>query len=96
MVKHIVLMKMKEESKAKTEEFRELLVSMKENIALIKTLEVGVNIKPSPRSFDISIEACFDSEQDLQSYLDHPYHTGPILEFLREVTNGVSVIDYNI
>ncbi|OON97125.1 MAG: hypothetical protein ATN31_08610 [Candidatus Epulonipiscioides saccharophilum] len=96
MIKHIVFVKVKEESKSRLEEFKNLLLSMKENISQIRHLEVGINIKSGAVYFDIAAEICFDSLEDLDIYLKHPFHAVDVMNFIKEVNTSIAVVDYEI
>ena len=69
MIKHIVCFKLKEGESA--EKAKEVLMSMKGNVPLIRDIEVGVDILHSERSYDIILSVVLDDmkalEQDRKS-----------------------------
>jgi len=72
MVKHIVFMKFPDFSLAKIA--KDKLLSMKENIEVLKDIEVGLDFSRSERSFDLALVTVFESKEALENYRVHPYH----------------------
>jgi len=99
MIKHIVSWKLKEtaEGKAKAENLvimKNLLLSLKEKLAVLKKLEVGINSpKADASNFDIILITEFDSMIDLQAYLVHPEHV-KVAEFIGKIRESRACIDY--
>ena len=61
---------------------RAALAGLEGRVPQLRHLEVGVNIVPTERSYDLGLVARFDSLADLQSYLDHPLHV-EVVKFLQ-------------
>ncbi|MEA3315819.1 MAG: pyrimidine/purine nucleoside phosphorylase [Campylobacterota bacterium] len=95
MIKHIVLLKLSEDSIKQKNIIVERLNSLKDNIDFIRALEVGINFTDSPRAFDISLTVILDSKDDLERYAVHQYHL-PILELLKSLNTESKVVDYEI
>jgi hypothetical protein len=99
MIKHIVSFKLKETAEGKTKAENSLLMkksleSLKEKIAAIKKLEVGINSpKADTSNFDIILITEFESFEGLQEYLIHPEHV-KVAEFIGKVRESRSCIDY--
>ncbi|MCI5578517.1 MAG: Dabb family protein [Oscillospiraceae bacterium] len=93
MIKHIVMWKFKEGEQENMMLFRERLLALKDQIPEIRAMEVGVNIKPSERSYDAVLVSEFDSMEALKSYSVNPLHKA-VSDFCKTIrTNSVSV-DY--
>ena len=93
MIKHIVMWKFKEGEQENMMLFRERLLALKDQIPEIRAMEVGVNIKPSERSYDAVLVSEFDSLEALKSYSVNPLHKA-VSDFCKTIrTNSVSV-DY--
>ncbi|ONI40892.1 hypothetical protein AN396_00870 [Candidatus Epulonipiscium fishelsonii] len=94
MIKHIVFVKVKD--KAELPKLKELFLSMKEHIPMIKEIEVGINNRPSPVAFDICLELCVDSLEALDEYIAHPYHAKTVMDYLNSIRTDLAVVDYDI
>lgn len=94
MIKHIVFFKLPENFTQK-DLLIEKLNSLKDQIDLIKALEVGINFAQSDRAFDISLTVVLKTKEDLQAYAVHENHL-PVVEFIK--SNGIEtkVVDYEI
>lgn len=100
MVKHIVMLRLKEyDNKTQKLEnalkLKKALESLKGFIEEIKFLEVGLNFNEKPSAFDLVLTTTFDSEEDLEMYRMHPEHK-KVLVFLKTVTSETAVVDYEI
>ena len=93
MVKHIVFMKFPDFSLAKIA--KDKLISMRENVDVLKDIEVGIDFSRSKRAYDLALVALFDSKEDLQKYRVHPYHQ-EIIKWLKENNTQTKVVDYEI
>ncbi len=98
MVKHIVMWKLFIEaegfSKAENaERMKSRLEALKEAISEIKSMEVGININPSPDAYDIVLYSEFENLYDLKTYQDHPNHIA-FKEFIQNIRSDKKVVDY--
>jgi hypothetical protein len=74
MIVNNLLIKLKDSSKEKLEETRNVLSGLKGNIPVLLDSRVEVDINAGRSSYDIMLINNFDSQDDLQTYLDHPVH----------------------
>ena len=98
MIKHIVMWKLKEDvgGVGKVEniaEMKERLEVLKDQIAEIKELEVGINTKQSDTAYDIVLLTSFGSQADLNSYQAHPEHRN-VGRFIQDVTRERCIVDF--
>ena len=56
------------------EEAKQKLLSMREIISTINSIEVGCNFSQASNAFDIVQLSRFKSEQDFAAFVEHPYH----------------------
>ena len=56
MIKHIVMWKFKEGERDNMLLFRDRLLALKGQIPEIRSMEVGINMNPSDRSYDAVLE----------------------------------------
>jgi Stress responsive A/B Barrel Domain len=100
MVKHIVMLRLKEyENKTQKLEnalaLKKALEGLKIHIDEIRSIEVGLNFNEKPNAFDLVMTATFDSEVDLEIYRMHPEHK-KVTVFLKLVTDESAVVDFEI
>lgn len=90
---HVVLFKLKDRGPEAAEKTTEVLRSMDGKIAPLQAIEVGVNVVPSPRAYDIALITRFASLVDMELYQAHPIHQG-VLAHMREVMEGAVAVDF--
>jgi hypothetical protein len=95
MIKHIVFFKLKDRSPESVEHTASVLRSMNGKIKEVMSLEVGVDVIRSERSFDISLTVVLENLQDLQAYQVHPVHQ-EIIQHINEVKDVSFAVDYEI
>jgi len=100
MVKHIVMLKLKDyENKTQKLEnalaLKKALEDLKIFVDEIKRMEVGLNFSVKQNAYDLVLTTVFESEDDLEIYRMHPEHK-KVLVFLKSVTDDVVVVDYEI
>jgi len=93
MLTHIVFFKLNERTPENIQKLREVLLSMAGQIPQIKHMEVGVNVVPSERAYDVALYQHFDSLHDLQEYQAHPNHQD-VLKYILSVTASRVSVDY--
>lgn len=74
MLKHIVLIKLRENNEESYSALEALMLSMQESIPVIKNEVVSRNIVQTPVSFDMMLTIELDSPEALQAFISHPYH----------------------
>lgn len=93
MLTHVVFFKLTDRTPDNIEKLREVLLSMTGHIPQIKHMEVGVNVVPSERAYDLVLFQRFDSLHDLQEYQAHPNHQD-VLKYILSVTASRVSVDY--
>lgn len=71
MVKHILFVKMKDNSIEQCEKVKALFLSMKEQIPFLREVQVGIDYLHSQRSYDVVLELVVDDRQALEDYQKH-------------------------
>ena len=99
MIKHIVMWKLKEEAEGNTKEanaikMKELLENLKDKIAELKEIEVGINNNPK-NEYDILLYSEVDTMEDLEKYQTHPEHV-KVGVFVKAVVEKRTCVDYEI
>lgn len=100
MIKHIVFWIVKEEAEGLQKDailakMKNMLEALPPQIDVIKGLEVGINVIPSDRAFDIALYSTFNSLEDLKTYANHPEHL-KVVDFFKKVVEKSAAVDYEI
>ncbi|MGD9969391.1 MAG: Dabb family protein [Sulfuricurvum sp.] len=95
MLVHIVMFQFKEENKeANMVKVKEMLEALPSKIDTLRSMEVGIDVSRSERSFDLALISTFDDQSALDIYAPHPAHQ-EVVAFIKEVTLLSKVVDYN-
>ncbi|WP_310440364.1 Dabb family protein [Sulfuricurvum sp.] len=94
MLVHIVMFEFKEENKeANMAQVKMMLESLPAKIETLRSMEVGIDISRSERSFDMVLISTFDDQAGLEAYAPHPKHQ-EVVNVIKEVTTLSKVVDY--
>lgn len=94
MLVHIVMFQFKEENKeANIARVKAMLEALPQKIETLRSMEVGIDISRSERSFDMVLVSTFDDQAGLDAYAPHPAHQ-EVVSVIKEVTNLSKVVDY--
>jgi hypothetical protein len=96
MFTHIVFFKLENPSDENIQKAKDILTSMEGNIPVLRSLEVGVDVVHSQRSFDIALITRFDSKEDMDEYQIHSYHVNEVLKNLRPMLKASAAVDYEL
>ena len=94
MIKHIVCFKLKDNSSNEVKKAADILYSMKDNVPLVRNIEVGCDFLNSPRSYDIILQVVVDSPEALDAYQNDEYHCSVVKKHMHEVAESSIAIDY--
>ena len=97
MVKHIVLLKLKNEASAEEKQtvalkFKSAIEALPTVIPFIKHVEVGININPDEQ-WNIALYSEFDTLAEVKAYAVHPAHVAAA-KLLADVKESRSCVDY--
>ncbi|MDR0270589.1 Dabb family protein [Paenibacillus sp.] len=95
MIKHIVFIKLQDRSPEIVAKTAEVLRGMEGEIPQLLSIEVGVDVVHSERSFDIALVTEVSSLENLQAYQVHPVHQ-EVIRHLNEVKELSVSVDYEI
>jgi len=93
MITHIVFFKLKDRSPENIQRTHDVLAAMEGKIPQLRSLEVGIDVVRSERSFDLALTARFESLEDLKLYNDHPVHQ-EVLQYIATVKDVSLAVDY--
>lgn len=94
MIKHIVVFKLKNNSKEECKKAAEILKSMDGNVELLRGIEVGVDFLHSQRSYDVILQVLLDDEKALDDYQNDEYHCNVVKKHMHAVAETSVAIDY--
>ena len=95
MIKHIVFFKLNEDGHQNRDEIIIKLNQLKNDISLIKGLEVGINFADEARAFDLSLTVIVDSKESLNNYASDPKHV-EFINFVKPLLIETKVVDYEM
>jgi len=75
------------------EEIRQSLLAMEGRIPTLLSIEVGVDVTRSGRSWDLALLTRFDDQDALEDYAAHPVHL-EVVSMIREHATDVAAVDY--
>jgi len=94
MLVHIVMFVFKEENKeANMDRVKGMLEALPSKIETLVSMEVGIDISRSERSFDLALISTFKDQEALNVYAIHPAHL-EVVSVIKEVTTLSKVVDY--
>jgi hypothetical protein len=94
MLVHIVMFAFKEENKQENlHKVKEMLEALPSKIDTLRSMEVGIDISRSERSFDLVLVSTFDDQAGLETYVPHSAHQ-EVVSVIKEVTTLSKVVDY--
>lgn len=94
MLVHIVMFQFKEENReVNLIRVKEMLEALPSKIESLKSMEVGIDISRSERSFDLVLTSMFEDQAGLNDYVIHPAHQ-EVVSVIKEVTSLSKVVDY--
>lgn len=94
MLVHIVMFQFKEENKeANLARVKTMLEALPSKIDTLRSMEVGIDVSRSERSFDMVLVSTFDDQAGLDVYAPHPAHQ-EVVSVIKEVTVLSKVVDY--
>ena len=94
MLVHIVMFAFKDENKeSNLAHVKSMLEALPNAIESLKSMEVGIDVSKSERSFDLVLTSTFEDQEGLSAYAVHPSHL-EVVNVIKEVTTMAKVVDY--
>lgn len=94
MFTHVVFFKFKDRSKENIKKAEKIMLSLDGRIPELKSMEVGVDVIHSDRSFDITLITRFDNKEDMLIYASHPIHVNEVLKYLKPILEVSHTVDF--
>lgn len=93
MITHIVFFKLKDGSEENVARAAQVLKDMEGKIEVLKSIEVGIDVLHSERSYDIALITKFESMEALEVYQVHPVHK-KVIEYMLQVREASISVDF--
>ncbi len=95
MIKHTIMIKLKDSSEQSKLAAKNMLLSMKGNVPMMREFEVHTDILKSERSYDIFLCVLLDDMKALEEYQNDPYHCA-IKVYIKEVASSTIAVDAEV
>lgn len=96
MFTHVVLFKLKNNSKENMDKAHGILSSMEGQIPELKGLTVGKDELFTERSYDICLITTFESKEAMEAYQGHPFHVEEVLKNLKPLVEASKACDFTV
>lgn len=96
MINHVVCFKLKDSTEENRIRAKEVLMGMKGNVPMIRSIEVGTDFLHSARSYDIILQVQLDNREELDAYQNDGYHVNVVKKYMHQVVENSIAIDYDI
>ncbi len=94
MIQHMVMFKLRADvSEAAFAELEQQLADLPRQIAEIESLDFGLDVVRSERSYDFGLLAGFRDLEALKRYQEHPEHQ-KVLEILKTFAEQIIAVDF--
>lgn len=96
MIKHIVAWRIAdgENTAARSKDIKDNLEALKDKIAVLVDIQVGINFNTTESASDVVLVSTFKSREDLEAYQEHPEHKAVGQSYVRPYVKERRVIDY--
>jgi hypothetical protein len=95
MIKHIVFFKLKDSSPESINRTADVLRNMEGKIPQLLSIEVGIDVIRSERSYDIALITEVESLEALYAYQVHPEHQ-IVIQHMNEFKESSFAVDYQL
>ena len=96
MLKHIVCFQLQDPTEENCREAQRVLLSMEGKVEQLRSIEVGIDMLHSERSYDLILQVTLDDRAALDAYQNHPYHVGVVKKHMHAVRKASVAVDYYI
>ena len=94
MIKHIVCFKLENPTAELLAKTKDILLSMEGNVPEVRSIEVGLDVLHSPRSYDVILQVVVDDLTALDSYQKDPYQCSVVKPHMHAVRSGSVALDF--
>lgn len=94
MVKHVLMIKLKDNSPAACEKLCALFRTMQGNVPEVIAVEAGADFLHSERSYDVCLTVTLESPAALERYQADAYHCEKVKTYVASVRESAVACDY--
>ncbi|MBE6681162.1 MAG: Dabb family protein [Ruminococcaceae bacterium] len=92
MIKHAIMIKLKDRSDESKQAAKNMLLSMDGKVQMMRSFEVCCDFIGSERSYDVFLCCTLDDEKALEDYQNDKYHC-EIKAYIKTVAESVIAVD---
>ncbi len=92
MIKHCIMIKLKDRSEESKQAAKNMLLSMDGQVTMMHNFEVHTDFIGSERSYDIFLSCVLDDEKALEEYQNDKYHCA-VKEYIKMVAESTVAVD---
>ncbi len=92
MIKHTIMIKLKDRSEESKLAAKNMLLSMNGKVNMMRDFEVHTDFLCTERSYDIFLSCILDDEKALEEYQNDPYHCA-IKVYIKMVAESTIAVD---
>lgn len=92
MIKHCIMIKLKDHSEESKQAAEKMLLSMDGKVTMMRSFEVHTDTLCTDRSYDIFLSCVLDDEKALEDYQNDPYHC-EIKAYIKTVAESTIAVD---
>jgi len=92
MIKHCIMIKLKNRSSQAKQEAKNMLLSMDGQVTMMRDFEVHTDFIGSERSYDIFLSCVLDDEKALEEYQNDKYHCA-VKAYIKMVAESTIAVD---
>ncbi len=93
MIRHIVFFKLHDNSEENKKQTKDVILSLRDKIDVIKFYQVGINFSKEERAYDLTLVSDFGSKDNLKIYANHPEHL-KVIALLKSKNTITKVVDF--
>lgn len=94
MVKHVLLIKLKDDCKGRARELCDLFLTMRGRVPQVIDVESGADYLHSERSYDVCLIVTVESREALEAYQRDAYHCGTVKPFVASIRETAAAVDF--
>jgi len=95
MIKHTIMIKLKDRSEESKLAAKNMLLSMNGKVNMMRDFEVHTDFLCTERSYDIFLSCILDDEKALDEYQNDPYHCA-IKVYIKMVAESTIAVDAHV
>lgn len=96
MLKHVLLIKLKDECRGQAEALQKLFLTMQGRVPQVMDVQSGVDLLHSPRSYDVCLIVTLKDREALDAYQLDAYHCDVVKPFVASIRQTAAAVDFEM